>query len=116
MAVSLSLRSTGHEHDPFPTTSPLSARVVVGDLRGSAALEVDQVKLGRRGLVFSFPWVLHAGRHAWVEVTLPSGKRVRPLVAVLGRTDEGLTSARYVHVFPEHRRALDAYLASPSGY
>lgn len=99
---------------PGPDTT-LHARVVLGDARGSTALDVDGVKLGRRGLVFRFPWALEAGRHAWVEVLLPSGKKIRPLVAVIGQVEGGL-SARFVHLFPEHRRALDAYLSSPSGY
>lgn len=93
----------------------LSARVVLGDARGSTAIDVDGVKLGRRGLVFHFPWALDAGRHAWVEINLPSGKKIRPLVAVIGQIDGGL-SARFVHLFPEHRRALDAFLTSSSGY
>lgn len=106
--VPSSLRAKG----PEPT---LNARVVLGDARGSTAIDVDGVKLGRRGLVFRFPWALEAGRHAWVEINLPSGKRVRPLVAVIGEAD-GAISARFVHLFPEHRRALDAFLSSPSGY
>ena len=93
----------------------LSGRVIVGDQRGSTAVDVDRIRLGRRGLVFSFPWALEAGSHAWVEVTLPTGKRIRPLVSVLQTTEAGV-SARFVHLFPEHRRALDASLASPSGY
>ena len=76
-------------------------------------------------LVFRFPWAIEAGRHAWIELLLPTGRKIRPLVAVLGIVEsrdpslpsrEGSISARYVHLFPEHRRALDAYLASPSGY
>jgi hypothetical protein len=45
---------------------------------------------------------------------VPPGKYV-PLVVVLGQS-EGMVSARYVHLFPDQRRALDAYLATPSGY
>ncbi|HRE92191.1 MAG TPA: hypothetical protein PK095_23955 [Myxococcota bacterium] len=93
----------------------ISGRVVLGDQRGSTAVEVERIRLGRRGLVFQFPWALEAGRHAWVELTLPTGKRIRPLVCVL-QTSEGGVSARFVHLFPEHRRALDAALSSPTGY
>ncbi len=117
MAASLPLRFGTPDLEPaLGGAAPLSARVVVGDLRGASAIDVDQVRLGRRGLVFRFPWYLPEGRHAWVELNLPTGKRIRPLVAVLGRSEDGLTSARFVHLFPEHRRALDTYLASPSGY
>ena len=98
-----------------PQEVPLTARVIVGDSRGSTAVDVGGVKVGRRGLVFRFPWAIDAGRHAWIEILLPNGRKIRPLVAILGQTDDG-TSARYVHLFPEHRRALDAYLGSATGY
>ncbi len=97
------------------TTPSLTGRVVLGDQRGSTLVDVDQVRLGRRGLTFRFPWSLETGKHAWVEVVLPTGKRIRPLVAVLSAT-EGTTAARFVHLFPEHQRALETYLASASGY
>lgn len=103
---------------PGDSNSParlLTGRVVLGDSRGSTAIDVERIRVGRRGLVFPFPWALEAGRHAWVEIVLPSGKRIRPLVTVLQTTEAGI-SARFVHLFPEHRRALDAMLASPSGY
>lgn len=93
----------------------LSGRVILGDQRGSTSVDVDRIRLGRRGVVFPFPWALEAGRHAWVEVTLATGKRIRPLVCVIQTTEAGV-SARFVHLFPEHRRALDTALASPSGY
>lgn len=93
----------------------LPGRIILGDNRGPTAIDVERIRLGRRGLVFDFPWALEAGRHAWVEVNLPSGKRIRPLVCVLQTTEAGV-SARIVHLFPEHRRALDAALTSPSGY
>ena len=112
---SLSTASRLNEPDNYKKDTTLGARVVLGDARGSTSVDVDGVKLGRRGLVFRFPWALAEGSHAWIEVLLPSGKKVRPLVAVLGHAD-GTPSARFVHLFPEHRRALDAYLASPSGY
>jgi hypothetical protein len=100
---------------PSEQGKTLTARVVLGDVRGSTAVDVDGVRLGRRGIVFRFPWALEAGRHAWLEILLPSGKKIRPLVSVLGTADGG-TSARIVHLFPEHQRALESYLASPSGY
>jgi hypothetical protein len=98
-----------------PNAAGLTGRVVLGDARGSTAVDVDGVRLGRRGLVFHFPWALEVGRHAWVEVTLAGGKKIRPLVSVLGHTEHGV-SARIIHLFPEHQRALESHLASPSGY
>ena len=93
----------------------LTGKVVIGDQRGATMVEVDQIRLGRRGLTFRFPWSIETGKHAWVEVVLPTGKRIRPLVAVLSAC-EGSISARFVHIFPEHQRALDSHLASATGY
>lgn len=108
-------RAASSHRAPSQTDRVLSGRVVLGDIRGSTSIDVDSIRLGRRGLVFSFPWALEAGRHAWVEVTLPTGKKIRPLVSVIQMTEQGV-AARFVHLFPEHRRALDTLLASPSGY
>lgn len=116
LSLATALRSQPVDVDGHNASdSRIRAQVVLGDQRGSTAIDVDGVKLGRRGLVFRFPWAIPEGRHAWVELLLPNGKKIRPLVAVLGH-QQGLTSARFVHLFPEHRRALDAYLTSPSGY
>ncbi|MFO0747413.1 MAG: hypothetical protein U1F43_17360 [Myxococcota bacterium] len=96
----------------------LAGRVIIGDVkgaRGTTAIDVDGIKLGRRGVTFPFPWALDVGRFAWVEVKLASGKTIKPLVAVLGSAD-GQVSARIVHCFPEHLRALEAQLASATGY
>ena len=96
----------------------LSGRVILGDERGgraTRAFDLDSLKVGRRGVTFPFAEALEPGRFAWVEVALPSGKTVKPLVAVLG-TNDGTVSARIVHCFPEHQRALDAHLASATGY
>lgn len=100
------------------TTARLAGRVIIGDAkdaRGTTAVDVDPVKLGRRGVTFPFPWALEPGRFAWVEVRLATGKLIKPLVAVLGTAD-GIVSARIVHCFPEHQRALEAHLASATGY
>jgi len=108
-------RGASTHRAPTQNDRVLSGRVVLGDSRGSTAIDVDSIRLGRRGLVFSFPWALQPGSHAWIEVTLPTGKKIRPLVSVIQTTEQGV-SARFVHLFPEHRRALDTLLASPSGY
>lgn len=98
--------------------SRLSGRVIIGDGKGGKAttiFDVDHIRVGRRGVTFAFPWALEVGRFAWVELKLPSGRTVKPLVSVLGNAD-GTVSARIVHCFPEHQRALDAHLASATGY
>lgn len=100
------------------TETRLSGRIILGDEQGSRATrsyDLDGIKVGRRGVTFPFGEVLATGRFAWVELQLPSGKTIKPLVAVLGAND-GTVSARIVHCFPEHQRALDAHLASASGY
>lgn len=96
----------------------LSGRLILGDVqgtRGTTTFDVDNVRIGRRGLTFPFTQPLAIGRFAWVEVEVARGKTVKPLVAVLAQTD-GVVSVRIVHCFPEHQRIIDAHLASASGY
>ena len=51
--------------------------------------------------------------HAWVAMTLPSGGEIRPLVSLNARPEGGAT-ARFVHLFPADRQALEAYHATRS--
>ncbi|MCC6623872.1 MAG: hypothetical protein IT385_21615 [Deltaproteobacteria bacterium] len=99
--------------------SGLAGRVIIGDAAGgpraTTGYDVEGIKIGRRGVTFPFPVALEPGRFAWVELSLGGGRVIKPLVAVLGAQD-GVVSARIVHCFPEHQRALDAHLASASGY
>ncbi len=94
---------------------PLEGRVIIGDARSTTAIDVKDVRIGRRGITCAFPWALPEGSHAWVEVELPTGQKLRPLVAVL-RSSAGALSVRIVHLFPVQQRALEAWVGSASGY
>ncbi|TNF29013.1 MAG: hypothetical protein EP329_16720 [Deltaproteobacteria bacterium] len=94
-----------------------TAEVVAGTRSNHPPVEARALKVGRRGVILEGV-DLALGAHAWVRMTLPSGDRIRPLVQVTGLTDAG-TACRFVHVFPNERRLLDAYheaRATPQGY
>ena len=93
----------------------LAGRVLLGDAKGLTAIEVSDIRISRRGLTCNFPWALPEGSHAWVEVNLPNGTTLKPLVAVL-RSSAGNLSARIVHLFPTQQKALETWVASSSGY
>jgi hypothetical protein len=69
--------------------------------------------VGWRGIVFDVDTGVDAGAHAWLDLALPSGKHIRPLVQLQPRV-EGGTTARFVHLFPGDRQALEAYHATRS--
>lgn len=94
---------------------PLTGRVIIGDARSTTAIDVQDVRIGRRGVTCAFPWALAEGSHAWIEVELPSGQKLRPLVSVL-KSSAGALSARIVHLFPVQQRALEAWVGSATGY
>lgn len=94
---------------------PLAGRVIIGDARSTTAIDVQDVRIGRRGITCAFPWALSEGSHAWIEVELPTGQKLRPLVAVL-KSSAGALSARIVHLFPMQQRALEAWVGSATGY
>ena len=48
------------------------------------------------------------GRFLWVDVELPGGRTIRPLVEVVGQ-DGNSVSARYRHIFPNHQPLLAAH-------
>lgn len=102
-----------------PTTTlakaALSGRLIIGDARSTTAIDIKDIRMGRRGITCAFPWALAEGSHAWIEVELPSGQAIRPLVTVL-KSSAGALSVRIVHLFPTQQRSLEAHLASPSGY
>ena len=54
-----------------------------------------------------------SGDHAWLELPLPTGDRIRPLVRLSPRAEGGAT-ARFVHLFPADRQSLEAYHATRS--
>ena len=55
----------------------------------------------------------NADTHAWVDLALPGGLRIRPLVKLSQRIEGGVT-ARFVHLFPRDRLTLEAYHATRS--
>ena len=67
--------------------------------------------LGWRGLVCEAAFGVELGEHAWVDLTLPTGKTIRPLVQLEPRA-AGRATGRFVHLFPKDRQALEAYHAS----
>lgn len=91
----------------------LAAEIVRGEGRGGQrpAVDGEVVALARRAVVLSSAAGLEVGDHAWAAFTLPDGGRVRPLVQATSRSDRGV-ACRLVHVFPNERRALEAYHAA----
>ena len=69
--------------------------------------------VGWRGLLLSAEADVDPGAHAWVELPLPTGDRIRPLVQLNSRVDGGAT-ARFVHLFPADRQSLEVYHATRS--
>jgi len=99
-----------------PQHSPsLTGKVIIGDTRSMTSIDVTDLRIGRRGITCGFPWALAVGSHAWIELELPGGTRLRPLVSVL-KSSAGTLSARIVHLFPVQQQALETYLASATGY
>lgn len=114
MSVALELATA-----PEPSLA-LAAEVACSEgHRGQrAAVDAEVIALARRSVVISDAAGLHVGQHAWAAFTLPDGARVRPLVQATGRGERGV-ACRFVHVFPNERRALEAYhaaRATPQGY
>ena len=101
--------------DPQVTsTSALEATLTLSHAHGQTrGLDATVTAVGWRGLLLNSEGVVDAGAHAWVELPLPTGNRIRPLVQLNPRADGGAT-ARFVHLFPEDRQALEAYHATRS--
>ncbi|MEZ4268662.1 MAG: hypothetical protein R3F39_20075 [Myxococcota bacterium] len=88
-----------------------TAQVTLGRaMNATRTLELPLRSVGRRGAVFATAEGFGDAAYAWVEVTMPDGATIRPLVAV-GKPGEGQTPVRFVHLFPAEQRALDAYHA-----
>ena len=101
--------------DPQATsTSALQATLTLGEgRRAKQGLDATVTALGWRGLVLRSEALATPGAHAWIDLPLPTGKRIRPLVQLNPRV-EGGTTARFVHLFPRDRQALEAYHATRS--
>jgi hypothetical protein len=103
--VSISSETSGF------SAAQYTAQVTLG--RSTSAQRTMELPLrfvGRRGAVFATAEGFGEATHAWVEVTMPDGATIRPLVAV-GKPGDGQTPVRFVHMFPAEQRALDAYHA-----
>ena len=98
-----------HFNPQATSTSALDATMTLNDSTGE--IDATVTALGWRGLVFDAAMPVKSGAHAWFDVSLPTGKRIRPLVQVEARPTGG-TTARFVHLFPQDRQALEAYHAS----
>ena len=92
-----------------------------GEGRRGPAMEAAVDTIGRRGVVLETPSglaVAHSRRFAWLNLTLPGGERIRPLVEI-GEVNGGRTPVRFKHLMPNHQHALDAFhqgRATPAGY
>ena len=75
------------------------------------SLPIRVTALGWRGLVCETAFSVEPGAHAWVDLELPTGKTIRPLVQLEPRVS-GQATGRFVHLFPKDRHALEAYHAS----
>ena len=106
--------------DARPDALGLSAEVALGGFgRERATVDTRVTGLGLRGLVLADGLdAVAEGTMAWVDVTLPTGAHIRPLVQ-LGAGRAGRRPARFRHLLPAHRVALEAFQASQataSGY
>ena len=103
---------------PSQRESTMAAEVVRGTRSNHPSVDAIAVRLGRRAVILAGADGLELGAFAWVRLTLPDGARIRPLVQVTGDNEHGL-ACRFVHLFPNERRLLDAYheaRATPHGY
>jgi hypothetical protein len=95
------------------------ARLTVGRSRETCRQLSAEVRgLGRRGAVLSAASDVGAATHAWLELALPGGGTIRPLVE-LGDASDGQLPVRFRHVSPRDRGTLEAYhaaRATPAGY
>jgi len=70
-------------------------------------------RIGPNGIEIECPEA-PPGRYAWVGVVLPDGSPIKALVEVMGILGSGTglrVLARFKHLFPRDRRALDRALA-----
>ena len=101
--------------DPQVTSTPaLDATLTINQAHHTQqAVDASVTAVGWRGLVFDVDTCVDPGTHAWLDLALPTGKHIRPLVQLQPRV-EGGTTARFVHLFPRDRQALEAYHATRS--
>jgi hypothetical protein len=99
-------------HESFFSAATYTARVTLGREAASVrTVELPLRSVGRRGAIFATAEGFGDASHAWVEVTMPDGATIRPLVAV-GTPTGDQTPVRFVHMFPAERQALEAFHAA----
>lgn len=114
------------QFDPQVTSSSVMEATLTLSRDRTQTREVDTTvtAMGWRGLILAAAPELwthtthgdgaqETGHHAWLDMTLPTGARIRPLVQLSPRTEGGAT-ARFVHLFPSDRHAIEAYQATRS--
>ena len=95
-----------------PSPQHMSARLTLGRQPSEQVVVDAEVRaVGRRGAVLRTADPLAGASHAWLELTLPGGEIIRPLVRV-GRENDGHTPVRFRHVWPRDRAALEAFHAA----
>ena len=101
--------------DPQVTpTSALNATLTLNHHQNQTCeFAATVTAVGWRGLLLNAETDVQTDAHAWVALALPTGARIRPLVQLKPRVDGGAT-ARFVHLFPADRQALEAYHATRS--
>ena len=92
-----------------PTTSAC-VTINTGSVE-TTSISAGVLSIGWRGMLISCHEEVEEGAHAWVSVTLPNGMSINPLVR-LTRRDMGPWSARYIHLFPQDRAAIELYHAA----
>ena len=94
---------------PAPSTSAC-VTINTGSTE-TTSISAGVLSIGWRGMLISCHEEVEEGAHAWVSVTLPNGTTINPLVR-LTRRDMGPWSARYIHLFPRDRAAIELYHAA----
>lgn len=89
-----------------PSLEGMAAELTVGGREGMRRLEARVMHLGRRSMEIRVePSQVAGERMMWVDLELPDGSHIRPLVEVVTANREGVT-VRIRHVFPDHRELL----------
>ncbi|MEY3013245.1 MAG: hypothetical protein RIT45_1980 [Pseudomonadota bacterium] len=86
-------------------------------VRGSASHGSQRAECALRevrddGMVLEGADDASLGRYVWLDVDLPDGREVKALGEVVGRRDprQLALDVKFKHLFPDHRRTLQAAL------
>jgi len=94
---------------PAKDAGNLKAELILGGKGQPGPSEpVDVIGLGWRSMVIKADAALGECRHAWIEIGLPGGDVIRPLVEVIDGKD-GVFTAGVKHIFPNDRKTLETY-------